>query len=128
MFSHAEEIAVFIPIVLFIVIGLVLLIYFYLRSKERQMFIERGFSPLDMKEYYTKHKTDGTWLLKSGIICMFFGVGLGLGIMLDTNLHIHDAPPLFIFTFTGAGMIVAHYVSRKQISQAAPSDSEHRVE
>ena len=112
MFSHAEEIAVFIPIVAFLVTGLVLVTFFYLRSKERQMFIERGFSPEDMKEYYKK-KSDGLLMLKSGIICLFFGVGLGLGIMLDKNLGLHDAPPLFIFSFTGLGMIAAHFVAVK---------------
>ncbi len=123
MFSRAEEIAVFIPIVALLVIGLVLVAFFYLRSKERQMFIERGFTPESMMETY-KQKSDGLLLLKSGIICLFFGLGLGLGITLENSMHYHDAPPLFIFTFTGAGMIVAHYAAQKQLKSAPPENNE----
>ena len=43
-------IAVFIPIVMFLVIGLVLVTFFYFRSREKQLMIEKGLSYEQMME------------------------------------------------------------------------------
>ena len=50
-------IAVFIPIISVIVTGLVLVTWFYFRSKEKQMMIEKGMSYEQMIELMTNHET-----------------------------------------------------------------------
>ena len=52
----AGVIGVFVPIILFIVTGLVLVTFFYLRSKEKQMLIEKGLSSDEIKTFYDRKK------------------------------------------------------------------------
>ena len=73
---HEEVVAVFIPIVMFLIIGLIWVTAIYYRSRERQMLIEKGLSAEDMKKFF-EQKRDPFWLMKVGIICIFFGIGLG---------------------------------------------------
>ena len=47
-----EVIAVFIPIVFFLVIGLVLVISIFYKSKEKQMLIEKGLSAEEIKKFF----------------------------------------------------------------------------
>ena len=70
-----EIIAVFIPIIITLVIGVVLVVYFYLHSKEKQMLIEKGLSTEEIKQFF-QEKRDGLWLMRIGIISIFFGLGL----------------------------------------------------
>ena len=69
-------IAVFIPIIMVVVVGLVFVTYFYYRSRERQMLIEKGLSGEEIKQFFDK-KRDYFVLFKIGIIAIFFGIGLG---------------------------------------------------
>ncbi|GAB4292381.1 MAG: hypothetical protein Kow0098_12280 [Ignavibacteriaceae bacterium] len=104
--------AIFIPIVMFLVTGLVLVTYFYLRSRERQMLIEKGLSAEDIKQFF-ESKKDPYALLKWGIIITAAGLGIGLGIGMGEEFHKDYWTPLFIFTFTGLGMVIANILGNK---------------
>lgn len=105
-------IAVFIPIIITLVIGLVLISSFYFRSKEKQMMMDKGLSYEQMMELL-KVKTDHLFTLKAGIIIAFFGLGLGLGfIFRDSNFN-DEWMGFSIITMTGIGFVVAYFVARK---------------
>jgi len=102
-------IAVFIPIVMFLAIGIIIVTFIYFRSKERQMLIDKGLSTEDIKLFF-EQKRDPYVLLKIGIISIFFGLGLGLG-MLSGNEEVWL--PMSIFIFTGGGFVVANILGNK---------------
>ena len=107
-------VAVFIPIVFFLVAGLILVVYFYLRSKERQMLIEKDLDAASIKEFFeTKRNSNPFNLLKFGIICFFFGLGLGIGLILQDNTGRDYWISLLLFTLTGIGFVVANIVGHK---------------
>lgn len=105
-------IAVFIPIIMMVVIGLVFVAYIYYRSRERQMLIEKGLSADEIKQFFQKQK-DYFILTKIGIISIFFGIGLGLGFLSgdEATREIWMAPAIFVFT--GIGFVIANIVGNK---------------
>jgi di/tricarboxylate transporter len=105
-------IAVFIPIVFFLILGLILVAYFYYRSRERQMLIEKGLDAKSIKEFFEKKK-DPYWLLKLGIVIFFFGLGLGIGLILNDSTSKDYYVPLFLFTFFGLGAVIANLTAKK---------------
>ena len=107
-----EVVAVFIPIVFFLVIGLILVTYFYLRSRERQMLIDKGLDAQSIKEFFEQKKSPYL-LLKIGIVVVAFGIGLGVGLMLQDSTYKEYWIPFTLFTMTGVGFIIANLVSRK---------------
>lgn len=111
---NPEVFAVFIPIVGTLVIGVVLVSYFFFKSKERQLLIEKGMDAQSIKEFF-QSKKDPFRLLKIGIITIAFGLGLGFGIMKEVSDYGDGGywVPLFLFTLTGIGFVVANIVSRK---------------
>jgi hypothetical protein len=109
---HPDIIAVFIPIIFLLVTGLILVTYFYLRSRERQMLIEKGLDAQSIKEFF-EQKKDPTRLTKIGLIIFFFGLGLGLGLMLEDATSEDYWVPFTLFTITGLGFVVANLVSKK---------------
>jgi len=102
-------IAVFIPIVMFLVIGIIIVTFIYFRSRERQMLIDKGLSAEDIKLFFDQKK-DPYALLKIGIISIFFGLGLGLG-MLSGDEKVWM--PMSIFVFTGVGFVIANILGNK---------------
>jgi hypothetical protein len=114
-------IAVFIPIIMMVVIGLVFVTYFYYKSRERQMLIEKGLSGEEIRQFFDK-KRDYFILFKIGIIAIFFGVGLGLGLASgdEAAREIWVAPSIFVFT--GIGFVVANLVGNKMRKQFKPDD------
>ena len=107
-----DVVAVFIPIIMTLVIGAVLIIYFYLKSKEKQMLIEKGLSAEEIKKFF-EEKRDGLWLMKIGIISIFFGLGLGIGMMLQDVTTKEYWIPFSLFVGTGIGFVVANVLSDK---------------
>ena len=105
-------IAVFIPIILILVVGVILVAYFYLKSKEKQMLIEKGLSAEEIKKFF-EQKSDGLILMKIGIISILFGLGLGLGMMLEDVYGKDYWIPLFIFVGTGIGFVLANVIADK---------------
>jgi hypothetical protein len=109
---NPEIIAVFIPIIGTLVLGIILVAYFFFRSRERQMLIEKGMDAQSIKEFF-QSKKDPFRLLKIGIVTICFGLGLGIGIMLNDVTSKDYWVPLCLFTITGVGFVVANVVSRK---------------
>jgi len=114
-------IAVFIPIIMVVVVGLVFVTYFYYKSRERQMLIEKGLSGEEIRQFFEK-KRDYFILFKIGIIAIFFGVGLGLGMASgdEAAREIWVAPSIFVFT--GLGFVVANLIGNKMRKQFKPDD------
>ncbi len=111
-----EVIGVFIPIIFIVVTGLVIVSAIYLRSKEKQMLIDKGFSADQIREFFAeraKEKKDSFVLMQIGIVAIFLGLGIGLGMMFEDWTSKEYWTVLFIFTLTGAGFIIANLVSRK---------------
>lgn len=108
----AGVIGVFVPIILFIVTGLVLVTFFYLRSKEKQMLIEKGLSSDEIKTFYDRKK-DPLILMKIGIVSIFFGIGLGFGLMLQEYTTKDFWVPFLLFVSTGIGFVLANIFGRK---------------
>lgn len=111
-------VAVFIPIIITLVIGLVLVTYFYFRSRERQMLIDKGLSAEQVKEFFDRKK-DSFVLLKIGVIVIFFGLGLGFGMMLQDATAKEYWIPFSLFVLTGIGFVVANLLSRKMMKEKA---------
>jgi len=107
-----EVVAVFIPIIITLVIGVILVVYFYLKSKEKQMLIEKGLSAEEIKKFF-EEKRDGLGLMKIGIISIFFGLGLGLGLMLQDATTKEYWVPFSLFVGTGIGFVLANILTDK---------------
>ncbi|MDP2037211.1 MAG: hypothetical protein Q8L04_07490 [Ignavibacteria bacterium] len=126
-----EVIAVFIPIIITMVVGLVITLAIYFRSKEKQMMIEKGLSTEQMFELLhsrEKERKNGYYMLKGGIILVFSVTGGIIGSIIDRAYFGHwetfndggkyynDDPVYGVWlTFLGIGIgaIVAHFISRK---------------
>lgn len=103
---------IFIPIILFLVVGIVAVSYLYFRFKERQIMFERGISFQEMAEFLKRKRNPVLWL-KIGIVLILFGLGLGLGIGLEEADYGEYWIPMFIFGFTGIGFVLSFFVGRK---------------
>ena len=108
----SEIIAVFIPIIIVLVAGAVTIIYFYLKSKEKQMLIEKGLSAEEIKKFF-EEKKDGFWLMRIGIISIAFCLGLWFGMFMDDATSKEFWIPLSLFVGTGIGFVVANLLSDK---------------
>ncbi len=109
----SEVIAVFIPIIMVLVIGAVTIVYFYLKSRERQLLIEKGLSTDEIKKFFESRKGDGLTLLKIGIISIAFGIGLGFGMFMEDATSKEFWVPLSLFVGTGIGFVLANVLSDK---------------
>jgi Domain of unknown function (DUF6249) len=107
-----EILGVMIPIIFILVTGLVIVTIVYFRSREKQMLIEKGLDATSIKEFF-ENKKDPYLLMKIGIIAVAFGIGLGIGLILQDSTSKDYWIPLFIFTFTGLGFIIANLVAKK---------------
>ena len=123
-------IAVFIPIIFFIVVGLVITLAIYFKSKEKQMMIEKGLSTEQMFELLhsrEKERKNGYYMLKGGIILVFLVIGGIIGSIIDRAYfnywenydggRFHHNDPVYgvwlTFLGLGIGAIVAHFISKK---------------
>jgi len=106
-------IAVSIPIIITLVVGIIVLTGIYFGSKEKQMLIEKGLSPAEIKEFLQKKK-DKNLLLKIGLITTFFGLGLGFGMFLEDATSKEFYVPLSIFVLTGIGFMLANKYGNKK--------------
>lgn len=107
-----EVVAVFIPIIIVLVIGVVLVVYFYLKSREKQMLIEKGLSAEEIKKFF-EEKRDGLVLMKLGIISIGFGIGLGFGLFMQDVTSKEYWVPLSLFVVTGIAFVIANLAANK---------------
>ena len=112
-------IGVFIPIILFLVIGMVLIANFYFKYREKQTLIDKGLDFHDkvidsqsINELKTvfERKQSPYALMKVGIIAIAFGLGLGLGLFLQDYTDRDYWIPFSMFVVTGIGFVVANIV------------------
>lgn len=113
----AEE---FVPIIFFLVVGLVLVTYYYFRSKERQLMIEKGLSTEQIAEILSKKK-DPLLMLKIGMVILFFGLGLGIGLLIGAYTGVDEWIPFLTITGIGLGFIFA-YVFANKIKKQNPQE------
>jgi len=100
-----------VPIIMFLVVGLVMIMFFYFRSKERSLMLEKGLTAEQMLEFY-KSKPAPYLGLKLGIVTIFFGIGLGVGLLIDRYTDVEEWIPFLLITLSGVGFVVAHFVAR----------------
>jgi len=115
MNNSVELVAVFIPIIVVLVIGVISVSYFYLRSREKQILIEKGLDAESIKEFFNKRKNERSSynLMKIGIISVAFGIGLGIGIGFGNRGPNTDFwVPLSLFVCTGVGFILANIIGK----------------
>ncbi|MFO7445506.1 MAG: DUF6249 domain-containing protein [Ignavibacteriaceae bacterium] len=105
-------VALFIPMVFALVVGLSFVSYSYLKSRERQMLIEKGLSAEDIKKFF-EQKKDPYTMMKIGIISVGFGTGLGIGLILQDYTYQDYWVPFSLFVITGFGFIAANLVASK---------------
>jgi|GEM_PF-720563 len=116
-----------IPIILFLVTGIVLVVYFYFRSKDRQLIIEKGMSPEIVNNLFRFRWNPYIWL-KVGVVTACGSLGILLGnflmwafpdrwwseanntMMTSSNETMMAFSILFMI---GVGFIAAFYLSRK---------------
>lgn len=106
---------IFIPIILFLVIGAVVITWLYYRSKEKQMMIEKGMSYEQMVEFL-KSKGNPYILLKIGIVIAVSGIGIGIGSYIGENYGndgLGGIAALIIIVFIGLGFISAFFATKK---------------
>lgn len=123
-------IAIFIPIITILVIGLVGLTSIYLKSKEKQLMIEKGLTSEQIAELISQKERSSKnrfLLLKSGIIIIFLVIGGIIGNMIDRAFFFHyeviegqriyhDDPVYGVwlaFLGLGIGAVIAHFITIK---------------
>ncbi len=101
--------ALMIPIIFLLVTGLVLALMIYYNFRSKQLLIQKAGSLEEYKQIMeSKAGKDSKGLLKTGIIFVFFGIGVGLGVMMEEQFHMEYMTPLLIFVFTGLGLVFAY--------------------
>lgn len=83
------------------------------REKERLMLIEKGIDVPD-KESGFSFSFRFPWL-KVGIVITAISTGILMGVVVTTLTDFHnDLVPVFMLLFGGIGMIIAHYVGKRE--------------
>lgn len=103
---------VIIPVTFFLTTAFIIFTFFYFRSHERQMMIEKGLSPEQINELFKAKRNPVNWL-RVGIMVLSFGIGLGIGLIIDNYTGDEFWIGFLIFVGIGLGMIAAFYAGRK---------------
>ncbi len=111
-----------VPIIVFLsvvvpmfIVGFVIAIWLYLRSREKQALISQGVPPEQIAELWKKNTKSNPYLmLKIGVIVAFFGFALLVGNVMDDWFGMGDGVPVFMaFMFIGIGIIAASLIGKK---------------
>jgi Na+/glutamate symporter len=97
------------------IIGSVIAIAIYFRSREKQMLINQGIPPEQLAELWKRNERSNPYLMvKIGIIIAFFGFALLIGNIISEITGSGDGIPVFFaFMFIGIGFVVASLVGKK---------------
>lgn len=105
---------IIVPVVFFLVVGVCFIVYFYLRSRERELIIQKGLTPEQMVSLFNRERKYSPLLtLKVGIIVFFFGLGIASGMLMEELMDFNDAVGLTLFPFLGLGFVIAFFAARK---------------
>ena len=111
-----------VPLIIFLavviplfIIGGVIAIALYFRSREKQMLINQGIPPEQLAELWKRNERSNPYLMvKIGIIIAFFGFALLIGNLAADILGGGDGIPVFFaFMFIGIGFVVASLVGKR---------------
>ena len=76
-------VAQLIPIVLFIAIAVVFVLYFKWRSAERMAIIEKGLTGEDLRYFYARRPAHPRNIAKWALIFLFGGVGIAVAVLVS---------------------------------------------
>lgn len=114
-FQPEGVIAVFIPIITVIIIGIIIIYHVHTKSRLRQSIIEKGLVDENLKYLFNSAEPDPLKarlrLLKTGTVLIFFGIGLWVGFYYQSfgdDYRHFMAPSLFIFS--GIGFILSFFL------------------
>ena len=115
---NAEQILLLIFLVVVIpifVIGTVTTVIQHLRSKERQLLINKGVPTEHLVELFKSNRSTNPYLmLKIGVIIAFFGFSILIGNIFDYWFDFGDAIIVFmVFMFFGLGMVAASLIGKR---------------
>ena len=119
--GRPEDIAILIPILVPIAVFTMIVLLRRYEKEERLKMIEQGMNPDEFKAAVKGAKYQGGGSLKGGALLVGGGFGLFLAsILTNTMLDIHDEEAIYfglIFLFGGLGLIIGHYIYRKQVKE-----------
>ena len=102
----------FVPIVLFCVIGAIIISHIYYRHQEREQILAKDYTVEEINMLLKSPGKRKVWLLSTGIITISFGIGLGMGFLLTDALG-GESIGVSLFIFVGIGMVVAYFIGEK---------------
>jgi|ERR1041385_2145176 Na+/melibiose symporter-like transporter len=110
---------VMIPIILFLTIGAIFLMWIISRHRERMVMVEKGMSSEDIKALYSKTvQRDPLSSLKWGILFVLGGVAVMFGNFLVERFNVQ--PPVVIgmvCLFVGIGLVLFYTIASKKMGQ-----------
>lgn len=104
---------IIVPLVFFALVFGIVYIAISARNKERMALIEKGADA----SIFASAKTPGSgkWVLKLGILAIGVALGVLVGNLLESaGMDDEVAYPAAIFLFSGAALVAAFFISRKQ--------------
>ena len=107
----SEQIEVMIPIILFIVTGLVFISFFYFKHRTKAVFAEKGYSAdeivkiFNLKQNNEKAKNPNRYLFQ-GAVVLFTGIGFGLGEFAEDYFGKEYLFVPLLLIFIGIGLFV----------------------
>lgn len=102
---------ILVPMTVFACIFGVLFVFFTTRNKERMLMIEKGADP---SIFHRSYKRFG---IKVGLMAMGVALGILVGQLIShlTKMHLDEATFSMIFLFGGLGLVVDHFLAKKDI-------------
>lgn len=114
-----DSLEVLIPIVFFLALGSVAIIYLTTKHRERMMMIEKGMTSEDIKALTAREmRRDPLTSLKWGILAMFVGMAILLGNYLHVQFHVDEGVMVgLVCLFAGLGLLIFYSIASKKIVQ-----------
>ena len=106
-----------IPIILFLSIAAVLIVWLTTRHRERITMVEKGLSSEDIKAMYARDvKRDPLRSLKWGILFVFAGVAIVFGHILNNYMHVDGDGIIvgMVAVFLGAALLLYYNIASKK--------------
>ena len=113
---------ILVPIVMFLCIAAVLIVYFIGRHNERRALIEKGISPAELRDLEAPHGSRVRPLssLKWGLLALFVGLGLLVGGLLYETYHFDEYIYFASMLISGGiGLVVFYRIASKKLENAA---------
>lgn len=109
-----------IPIILFLSIAAVLIVWLTTRHRERVAMVEKGLSSEEIKAMYSREvKRDPLRSLKWGILFVFGGIAVVLGNILSEYLHVEEGGIIvgMVAVFLGAALLLYYFIAAKKLKE-----------